>query len=134
MCATIRTLSTHKLHDDKHKLEITVPMLNSAKLHKERVTLSITCDGPVDGLKIGGRGENWTVRFIAQPAVTTYQWLIAAGLLSFFVAVIALLVFMFLGKLDYGFYSVACVIGIYFLLHVAIHLQSLKEQESRRQQ
>jgi len=50
----------------KNQVVIKIPYLNTYRDHGEVLTLKVLCDGPVNQITIGGRGEGWTVQLMPQ--------------------------------------------------------------------
>ncbi len=52
-----------------HEIEIHLPFLNPFDQHKEFLDIIMLCDGTVEGLRVRGRGEGWSVRHVTANAI-----------------------------------------------------------------
>lgn len=46
-------------------IHVSIPLLNSRKLHREHVKVTVVCDGVATVISASGRGEGWSARLIS---------------------------------------------------------------------
>jgi hypothetical protein len=77
---------------DCQTIHIEIPLLNSHRLHGERVEIKIICDGQVDEVRVAGRGDDWSVNYQSNSAFlrwavrvamvfAAFSWLCLIGLI-----------------------------------------------------